>query len=191
MLRKRDHPLLKKNKDANDPASYRPVALTCCTAKLIEHVAKLRLQHFLEDSRALPPEQAGFRWGRSTTEQILRVTQDVADGLAEKQYTLMVCVDFSRYFDRVWRLALHERLLDLGVPPRAVRWVRQFLSDRRAHVRCASATSAAKVFDEGMPQGTVLVPSSASSSPRSSRARSGETTTRCRSRSTRTTSRSL
>ena len=78
-------PLLKKHKDANDPASYRPVALTCCTAKLIEHVAKLRLQHFLEDSGALPPEQAGFRWGRSTTEQILRVTQDVADGLAEKQ----------------------------------------------------------------------------------------------------------
>ncbi len=151
-------PILKKGKDKNAPASYRPVALTSCVAKVFERMIKLRLQHHLEASGALPHEQAGFRWGRSTTEQIVRVTQDVLDGFAGEQYTLMLLVDFSRYFDRIWKVELFERLLGMAVPAQAVRWMSSFFGDRTAHVRCGPATSQPRTFEEGLAQGTVLAP---------------------------------
>ena len=50
--------------DAGDPASYRPISLTSCMAKVMEHMVKARLQQFLEARGLLPPEQAGFRSSR-------------------------------------------------------------------------------------------------------------------------------
>ena len=45
-----------------------------------------------------------------------------------------------------------------GLPPCFTRWIRSFLSDRRAFVNWQGAKCRPKVFSEGLPQGSVLAP---------------------------------
>ena len=46
----------------------------------------------------------------------------------------------------------------LGVPGCAIRWVRASLIHRRARVRWGATLSDSRVFQEGLPQGSVLAP---------------------------------
>jgi hypothetical protein len=114
-------PILKPRKSAALPASYRPVALTSCVAKVMERLVADRLSYFLESKGLLSPCQAGFRRGRSTEEQLARVCQGVFDGLERKlpERSALCLLDFSRAYDRVWKDALYTKLDKLGAPPPA------------------------------------------------------------------------
>ena len=70
----------------------------------------------------------------------------------------MVLLDFSRAYDRVWKNALYTKLRDLEIPICAIKWVRSFLSDRRARVKWHKPLSRERIFREGLPQGSILAP---------------------------------
>ena len=73
-------PIPKPGKDKSHVTSYRPIALTSHVAKLTECLIKGCLA-FLSESRGLvPPEQAGFRAGRSVEDSLGRLIQEVQDG---------------------------------------------------------------------------------------------------------------
>ena len=67
-------------------------------------------------------------------------------------------LDFARTYDRVWRAALFAKMGRLDIPGCVIRWVRGFLTDRRARVRWGATLSDSRVFPEGLPQGSVLAP---------------------------------
>ncbi|RNE96526.1 Tbingi protein, partial [Trypanosoma conorhini] len=56
---------------ANDSAAVRPVALTSCPRKLVERIVARRIRGTVEAQ--LPPQQAGFRPGRSTLDPLARL----------------------------------------------------------------------------------------------------------------------
>ena len=147
----------KKGKPPTETGSYRPISLLSCIGKLAERLVQHRLQHWLESAGKLNRNQAGFRRGHSTLDQLVRVTQTIFDGFesAKPQRAVLVLLDYARAYDRVWRDALYGRL---GVPGCVTRWIRALLSDRRARVRWGSTTSRWRVFQEGLPQGSVLAP---------------------------------
>jgi len=65
-------PIHKPGKPADSPASYRPISLTSCMSKLFERLVLNRLCYYLESKNLISPTQeAGFRPGRSTIDQIL------------------------------------------------------------------------------------------------------------------------
>ena len=72
-------PILKPGKSSDSPSSYRPIFLTFCTSKLFERMVLGRLTYFLEQQGTLSPVQAGFRPGRSTVDQVLLLSQSIAD----------------------------------------------------------------------------------------------------------------
>jgi hypothetical protein len=153
-------PILKPHKPPEKPGSYRPISLTSCVGKLMERLVQERTMHLLESSHVLDNNQAGFRGLRSTEDQAVRISQAVSDGFNAKKMkrTVLVLVDFKRAFDTVWKLALYKKMLDLGLPPCYVQWVRQFLSDRYARVAYGVSKSRYYRFEDGLPQGTVLSP---------------------------------
>ena len=153
-------PILKKGKDSSKVGSYRPIALTSQLGKTVERLITTRLSWWLEEHQKISPYQAGFRAGRSTTDQCLRLSQHVSDGFQNKppKRTLLTLFDYSRAFDTVRRTALLRKLLDKGVPHGFVRWVRAWLENRQARVRVDGALSRVRVFKQGLPQGAVLSP---------------------------------
>ena len=73
--------LLKEDKDPKDPVSYRPISLTSCLGKILEKIIANRLIYILEDRGLLTENQAGFRPGRSTVDQVLKLVQEASDNM--------------------------------------------------------------------------------------------------------------
>ena len=67
--------LLKPGKDPSIPKSYRPISLLSHTYKLFERLILNRITPTVDER--LIPEQAGFRPGKSTTSQVLNLTQHI------------------------------------------------------------------------------------------------------------------
>ena len=129
----------------DDPPSTAKIriALTSCIAKLMEKMVSSRLYHILESTDKFAPCQAGFRKGRSAEEQLARVTQEIFDALESSppRRSVLALLDFSTAYDTVWKCGLYSKLDDLGVPKCMIRWIRGFLTDRRARVRWGSTKS--------------------------------------------------
>ncbi|MEL6816674.1 MAG: reverse transcriptase family protein, partial [Cyanobacteria bacterium J06598_3] len=150
----------KKGKPADTPNSYRPISLLSCISKLLERMIQTRLQYWMESNGLVNANQAGFRKGHSTTDQLVRVTQTIFDAFEKPrpERAGMALLDFQKAYDRVWRPALLAKMGRLGIPAHVIKWVHHFLSDRRARVRWGNQVSKWRVFSEGLPQGSVMAP---------------------------------
>ena len=82
------------------PSSYRPISLLCCFFKLLERIVLTRLTPYLDPH--IPTEQAGFRPGCDTTEQVLALTSFIEAGYEQKLQTGVVFIDLSAAYDTVW-----------------------------------------------------------------------------------------
>ena len=151
-------PIHKKNKPMDNVRSYRPVSLLSVIAKLMERMVTNRVKSWERDNNIIPECQAGFQPGRSTLDVLASVTQRSFDALQRKERTIIVGVDFRAAFDRVWRRGLLRDLADYEAPQALLRWIRSWLSDRRAAVRWNSERSSFRVFKQGVPQGSPLSP---------------------------------
>ena len=151
-------PLLKNGKHASEITSFRPISLTSCVVKLMERMISERLYYIAERKGWFSKLQAGFRKGRGVEDQILRVTQKIADGFEKKEKSLLTLLDFSKAYDTVWRERLLHSLLDQGVPSQYVLFLRGFLLNRQARVRFNGVLSKSKLMKQGLPQGSVLAP---------------------------------
>ena len=68
-------PVLKKGKNKTKVLSYRPISLTSCVCKTMEHIVNQRMQLYLESESIIVPEQAGFRQYRSREDQTIHLSQ--------------------------------------------------------------------------------------------------------------------
>ena len=152
-------------------ASYRPIALTSHVSKLAERLILARLSLLAEQRHLIPPEQVGFRAGRSVEDNIGRLVQQVQDGWnlpksrrkdpeegSTAQKYVLLAYDFSRAYDTVDHRLLRLRLLEQGIPLCLVNWIWQFLRDRRARTELNGTLSRERAFRAGLPQGSVLSP---------------------------------
>ena len=69
--------ILKPHKPVGNPKSYRPISLLCVPYKVLERLLLARLNPVVDPE--LPNKQAGFRQGRFTVLQILKLTCDIKE----------------------------------------------------------------------------------------------------------------
>ena len=100
--------VLKPNKSAHDAKNYRPISLL----KLLERLLLSRFDPVLDPQ--LPPEQAGFRHGRSTTDQVTLLTDDIEAGFEHTQKAGVALVDLTAAYDTVWLRGLHLKFEGLA-----------------------------------------------------------------------------
>ena len=154
-------PQLKEGKDPKLPESYRPISLLSCMGKLLEKVIADRLLHVLEKGNLLNECQAGFRPGRTTTDQILKFVQEASDQLHTEERSrrlITTFFDYEKAFDKVWRDGLIHKLHQLNVPPRFIRYVRSFLAGRKTRVEVNGTRSDQFFLKQGLPQGSSISP---------------------------------
>lgn len=151
-------PLLKASKEMTDAASYRPVSLTSCVAKLMEKMASKRLSWWLEDRRALPTCMTGFRTGLSAQDSVLDLISHIEHQSAFGLSTLAIFLDVSKAYDSVLQSSILNSLQVIGVQGYLLRFIHSFLSDRKFRVRLGSTMSSERAVSRGVPQGSVLSP---------------------------------
>ena len=150
-------PLIKPNKPADDPASYRPISLLCPMGKLLE---KLLLPH-LAQAMQLHPSQHGFRKLHSTATALSTIAELVKKGLNAKKpacRTVMVALDLKAAFDTVDRSQLKQQINSLHLHGDVKRWLGNYLSGRWCRTDFRGSISTGRAQWHGVPQGAVLSP---------------------------------
>ena len=151
-------PFLKPKKDASNPGSYRPIALTSTLCKVMEGMITNRLQWHMEKCNLFNPFQAGFRKRRCTVDHIMRLQNDVQAALNHGSYAAGIFLDFSKAFDMMWKGGVMEKLSRMKIGGRIFNWIDDFLSERTFQVWVGDQLSDVLRLDNGTPQGSRLSP---------------------------------
>lgn len=151
-------PVLKQGKDPKNPTSYCPISLTSTLCKIFEKMVATRLSYHLEKYNMLSDVQSGFRSGRSTIDQIMRLQNAINNHNHNKGYTVGVFIDFSNAFDMVWREGLLMKMKRLGLTGNLFSFVKNFLTNRTIQVRVGSEFSSLRLLQNGTAQGSVISP---------------------------------
>ena len=149
--------VLKPNKSADDANNYRPISLLCVPLKLLERLLLSRLDPVIDPQ--LPPEQAGFRHGRSTTDQVTLLTDDIEAGFEHNQKVGVALVDLTVAYDTVWLRGLHLKLLRMLPDRYMVSFVMELLTNRSFTLRTSDGqVSRLRRLHNGVSQGSTLAP---------------------------------
>jgi len=148
----------KKTLRSNDPADYRPISLLSCISKVLERLVKTRLYTFLEISGIILKQQSGFRSNRGTTDNLFFFTQKISENLNKNRKACSIFFDISKAFDKVWHDGLIFKLNNLGVDNYLIRYLIDFLSQRKFKVKINNCYSKPCPIECGVPQGSVLGP---------------------------------
>jgi hypothetical protein len=153
-------PLLKDGKDPTLTSSYRPISLTVCLGKVMEKMIADRLSNILEERHQINDNQAGFRRNRCTADQVLKVVQAATDEIHKKRGGALgvIFFDFEKAYDKVWRDGLIHKMIQMKIPYRFIKYVRNFLSARRTWVDVNGVKSDQFYLNEGLPQGSAISP---------------------------------
>ncbi len=149
--------LLKPNKPIEDPKSYRPISLLCVPFKLLERMILARLEPIIDPQ--LPNEQAGFRRGRSTVHQVVKLTNNIENCFEKGHKAGVILVDLTAAYDTVWHQGLTLKLLRMIPDWHMVRFISNILANRSFVLKTSSdQTSRPRRLRNGVPQGSVLSP---------------------------------
>ncbi|KAJ3605796.1 hypothetical protein NHX12_027840 [Muraenolepis orangiensis] len=140
-----------------DPKAYRPISLLCVPFKILERMILSRIEPVVDPQ--LPREQAGFRRGRSTVDQVTLLTQDIEDSFQAKEKVGVVLLDLTAAYDTVWHRGLHLKLLRTIPDRHMVKFIMEMLSNRSFILRTSDGQrSRLRRLRNGVPQGSVLSP---------------------------------
>ena len=124
-------PIPEAGKDSSKLNRYRILTMHNTTGKLMERIVARKLAQDLERRNVLPPNQGGYRAGKSTWENAARFAYDVYEGFQRKEQTLAVAVDLEDAYNRVQFKLLMELLRQYGVSLTLTRWLAAALQEER------------------------------------------------------------
>ena len=151
-------PIPKAGKDHSKLNGYRILTMQNTTGKLMERIVARKLAQDLERRNVLPPNQGGYRAGKTTWENAARFAYDVYEGFQRKEQTLAVAVDLEDAYNRVQFELLMELLVQYGVSLTLTRWLAAALQERKVAMRLGNWTSTPQQLTMGLPQGSPLSP---------------------------------
>ncbi|KAM7294073.1 protein FAM135A isoform X1 [Ixodes scapularis] len=120
-------------------SNLRPISLTSCLGKLLEHVILNRLQAYVEDRDLLPHTMFGFRAHLSTQDVFLQLSQDIVE--KKRGMQALLALDLQKAFDNVKHEAILSRISRLHLGLRTFAYLKSFLTGRTAEIRLGEDVS--------------------------------------------------
>ena len=115
-----------------------------------------RLVWYLERNKLITPIQSGFRKGRSTTDQLVRLESFIREAFVHRQHVTAIFFDLERAYDTTWKFGILKDLHDAGLRGRFPLFIGGFLADRKFQVRVGGSYSKPCNQEMGVPQGSIL-----------------------------------
>ena len=145
--------------DTEEYKSYRPVLNLVFIGKLIERVVDIRLQEHLDLNNLNTKEEYGYKQCHSTEMLLTWVTNNLLEACDKNMPSVVLLLDLSAAFDTVD----HDKLLfileeEIGVTGVALKWFREFLTNRTQAVKIGDSLSEVALLLFGVVQGSILGP---------------------------------
>jgi len=152
--------MLHKKGAKDNPLNFRPISLLNCSLKIFTQMLQNRLYKWAEETGVLPQSQAGFRKGRSCHENVFILKSCIDIRLRKKKRQLFAFfIDFSRAFPSIPHEKLWDKLFQLGVSAKYVRWLKILYEKSTMQIRLDKNTLSSPIeITEGVLQGEVLSP---------------------------------
>ena len=136
--------------------NYRTISLVNHPSKVMLKIILNRLQSQAEEIVA--EEQAGFRAGRSTTEQIFNLRILCEKYLQHQQNLYHVFIDFKMAFDRVWHEALWTTMRKNNINASIIRAIENLYDKAQSATLFSGSTGEWFRTTVGVRQGYLLSP---------------------------------
>ena len=150
-------PILKPNKPSTNPSSYRPISLTNTIHKIFERIIKNRLLYITQKQNLISPNQCGFLPGRSTTDNLVKITSDIRNSLSSKNTTAALFLDLKNAYDTL-NITPLLHLLQQNISGHLLHYLNSYLTKRSFQVKFLDKISDPKKPTSGLMQGSVLSP---------------------------------
>ncbi|KAJ8333798.1 hypothetical protein SKAU_G00411170 [Synaphobranchus kaupii] len=122
---------------------------------MFERLILNRIAPFIDEQ--IIPEQAGFRPGKSTTSQLINLTQHIEDGFERGQITGAVFVDLSATYDTVNHRRLLCKILEITKDTHLTELMENMLQNQRFFVELGGKCSGWRKQKNGLPQDDLCI----------------------------------
>ena len=147
-----------KKGDSSLPSNYRPISLLNTMEKVFEKIIFKHLFNFFHENQFFTCCQSGFMPGDSTVNQLTYLYNTFCSALDKGLEVRVIFFDISKAFDKVWHKGLLFKLERAGIRGNLLRWLSDYLSDRRQRVVIPRAFSSIAKIQAGVPQGSIIGP---------------------------------
>lgn len=147
-----------KTGDKSSLSNYRPISVISNIGKVFEKALKSRLLNFIEKNNIICNTQFGFRNNKSTQDAIAFLTNFLYKQVDNSDPVIAVFLDLAKAFDTVSHKLLLQKLQRVGIRGKAYELIKNYLYNRKQHVKIENSLSKTVTIKHGVPQGTVLGP---------------------------------
>ena len=153
-------PTLKKS-DFEQFQNFRPISNLKVVSTLVEKAVAIQLTDHVMAHHLDETFQSAYKNFHSTETALVRVQNDILCAIDNNESVILILLDLSAAFDTVDHLILLSRLRDrIRVNGTAVAWFESYLTSPTQFVRVNDCRSTQRSLEPGVPQGSVLGPSS-------------------------------
>ena len=148
---------MHKKGDITKCENYRTISLINHSSKI--HLEIIRSWMKLHVEAMSAEEQAAFRPGRSTVEQVFTLKMLIQHRIEKKDGKVFaVFIDYKKAFDRVWHDGLFSVLQQFGVPRKLINIIRDLYSKAKSCIRVNNNLTDWFKRTIGVRQGCLLSP---------------------------------
>lgn len=149
-------PIPKGGENKHIVSNYRPISLLNCLGKILEKMVNNRLITELEKNNRLNTNQFAFRPGKGTDDYFNELEHLISEPISKGKHVECALLDISKAYDRAWRRPILDKLTKWNINGNMIRYINDFLTDRKFQVAVGTATSDTKEQENGIPQGAVI-----------------------------------
>lgn len=114
--------------------NLRPISLTSCVGKVLEHALLNRWQEYLENEDFYPETIIGFHQHLSTQDVMIQIKHHVIDG-ETRDTKAVLGLDLQSAFDKVTHSAILAQVSHLNLGEKSYEYIQDFLTSRMADLR--------------------------------------------------------
>lgn len=140
----------------SETGKYRGITLLSIIDKTYTSILNDRISSWVERNGILNDEQAGFRKGRSTVDQVFILTEIIINRRPAKSYVAFL--DVAKAYDRVWRDGLWSKLYNAGVNGKMWRILKNIYRRVESSVLLGHKRTIFFLIEVGLRQGCLLSP---------------------------------